>query len=159
MNVGKVIKTEFFVYLNKELYKIAHSWEELEATEKEIFTKYSGYNLLYGSTVDFSVYINKKTKDVLTYWYRIRRTTNLKDSQGNVVCVKVRFNYSNLSSEVVKAYRIIDKVMYDIFRDNDSCVDVLHVGHYYIGVFYAPQTINIDNILDTMGKPLYLCWI
>ena len=42
--------------------------------------------------------------------------------------------------------------MYDIFRDNDSCVDVLHVGHYYIGVFYAPQTINIDNVFDTMGR-------
>lgn len=82
---------------------------------------------------------------------------NLRDgviisNKAAVVCVKVRFNYSNLSSEVVKAYRIIDKVMYDIFRDNDSCVDVLHVGHYYIGIFYAPQTINIDDVLDTMGK-------
>ena len=85
--MGKIIKTEFFVYLNKELYKIVHSWEEFEDTEKEIFTKYPGYNLLYGSTVDFSVYINKKTKDVLTYWFKIRRTTNLKDSQGNVVCI------------------------------------------------------------------------
>lgn len=87
MSIGKIVKTEFFVYLNKELYKIVHSWEELETTEKEIFTKYSGYNLLYGSTEDFSVYINKKTKDVLTYWYKIKRTTNLKDSQGNVVCI------------------------------------------------------------------------
>lgn len=87
MSIGKIVKTEFFVYLNRELYRIVHSWEELEDTEKEIFTKYSGYNLVYGSTVDFSVYINKKTKDVLTYWYRIRRTTNLKDSQGNVVCI------------------------------------------------------------------------
>lgn len=87
MSIGKIVKTEFFVYLNKELYRIVHSWEELEATEKEIFTKYSGYNLLYGCTQDFSVYINKKTKDVLTYWYKIKRTTNLKDSQGNVVCV------------------------------------------------------------------------
>ena len=87
MNVGKIIKTEFFVYLNKELYKIAHSWEELKATEKEIFAKHPGYNLLYGNTQDFSVYINKKTKDVLTYWFGIRRTTNLKDSQGNVVCI------------------------------------------------------------------------
>ena len=87
MSIGKIVKTEFFVYLNKELYRIVHSWEELEDTEKEIFTKYSGYNLLYGSTVDFSVYINKKTKDVLTYWFKIRRTTNLKDSQGNVVCI------------------------------------------------------------------------
>lgn len=87
MSIGKIVKTEFFVYLNKELYKIAHSWDELEATEKEIFTKYPGYNLLYGSTEDFSVYINKKTKDVLTYWFRIRRTTNLKDSQGSVVCI------------------------------------------------------------------------
>lgn len=82
---------------------------------------------------------------------------NLRDgviisNKAAVVCVKVRFNYLNLSSEVVKAYRIIDKAMYDIFRDNDSCVDVLHVGHYYIGIFYAPQTINIDLILDTMGK-------
>ena len=87
MNVGKIVKTEFFVYLNKELYKIVHSWEELEATENEIFTKHPGYSLLYGSTQDFSVYINKKTKDVLTYWYKIERTTNLKDSQGNVVCI------------------------------------------------------------------------
>lgn len=87
MNVGKIVKTEFFVYLNKELYRIVHSWEELKATEKEIFAKHPGYNLLYGSTVDFSVYINKKTKDVLTYWFKIRRTTNLKDSQGNVVCI------------------------------------------------------------------------
>lgn len=82
---------------------------------------------------------------------------NLRDevmlsNKAAVVCVKVRFNYLNLSSEVVKAYRIIDKVMYDIFRDNDSCVDVLHVGHYYIGIFYAPQTINIDDVLDTMGR-------
>ena len=82
---------------------------------------------------------------------------NLRDgvmlsNKAAVVCLKIRFNYSNLSSEVVKAYRIIDKVMYDIFRDNDSCVDVLHVGHYYIGIFYAPQTINIDNVLDTMGR-------
>lgn len=87
MSVGKIVKTEFFVYLNKELYKIVHSWEELEAAENEIFTKYSDYNLLYGCTQDFSVYINKKTKDVLTYWYKIERTTNLKDSQGNVVCI------------------------------------------------------------------------
>lgn len=87
MSVGKIVKTEFFVYLNKELYRIVHSWEELEATEKEIFTKYPGYNLLYESTEDFSVYINKKTKDVLTYWFKIKRTTNLKDSQGNVVCI------------------------------------------------------------------------
>lgn len=87
MSVGKIVKTEFFVYLNKELYRIVHSWEELEAVESEIFTKYSGYNLLYGCTQDFSVYINKKTKDVLTYWYKIKKTTNLKDSQGNVVCI------------------------------------------------------------------------
>lgn len=87
MSVSKIVKTEFFVYLNKELYRIVHSWEELEATEKEIFTEHPGYNLLYGSTQDFSVYINEKTKDVLTYWYRIKRTTNLKDSQGNVVCI------------------------------------------------------------------------
>lgn len=73
-------------------------------------------------------------------------------NKAAVICVKVIFNYSNLSSEVVKAYRIIDKVMYDIFRDNDSCVDVLHVGHYYIGIFYAPQTIDIDMVLDIMGK-------
>ena len=82
---------------------------------------------------------------------------NLRDgvmlsNKAAVVCVKVRFNYSSLSSKVINAYRIIDKVMYDIFRDNDSCVDVLDVGHYYIGVFYAPQTINIDNVLDTMGR-------
>lgn len=83
--------------------------------------------------------------------YNIRDGVMLSNKAA-VVCVKVRFNYLNLSSEVVKAYRIIDKVMYDIFRDNDSCVDVLHVGHYYIGVFYAPQTINIDNVLDTMGR-------
>lgn len=73
-------------------------------------------------------------------------------NKAAVICLKLIFNHLNLSSEVVKAYRIIDKVMYDIFRDNDSCVDVLHVGHYYIGVFYAPQTINIDNVLDTMGR-------
>lgn len=73
-------------------------------------------------------------------------------NKAAVICVKVRFSYINFSSEVIKAYRIIDKVMYDIFRDNDSCVDVLHVGHYYTGIFYAPQTINIDNVLDTMGK-------
>lgn len=83
--------------------------------------------------------------------YNLRNGVVLSNKAA-VVCLKIRFNYSNLSSEVVKAYRIIDKVMYDIFRDNDSCVDVLHVGHYYIGIFYAPQTINIDNVLDTMGK-------
>lgn len=82
---------------------------------------------------------------------------NLRDglmlsNKAAVVCVKVRFNYSSLSSEVINAYRIIDKVMYDIFRDNDSCVDVLHIGHYYIGIFYAPQTIDIDLVLDTMGR-------
>lgn len=83
--------------------------------------------------------------------YNLRNGVMLSNKAA-VVCLKIRFNYLNLSSEVVKAYRIIDKVMYDIFRDNDSCVDVLHVGHYYIGIFYAPQTINIDNVLDTMGK-------
>lgn len=83
--------------------------------------------------------------------YNLRNGVMLSNKAA-VVCLKIRFNYSNLSSEVVKAYRIIDKVMYDIFRDNDSCVDVLHVGHYYIGIFYAPQTINIDDVLDTVGK-------
>ena len=83
--------------------------------------------------------------------YNLRNGVVLSNKAA-VVCLKIRFNYSNLSSEVVKAYRIIDKVMYDIFRDNDSCVDVLHVGHYYIGIFYAPQTINIDDVLDTMGR-------
>ena len=87
MNVGKIVKTEFFVYLNKELYRIVHSWEELEAIEKKIFTKYSGYSWIHGCKEDFSVYVNNKAKDVITYWYRIKRTTNLKDSQGNVVCV------------------------------------------------------------------------
>lgn len=87
MGKGKIIKTEFFVYLNKELYKIAHSWEELEATEKEIFTKYSGYSWIHGCKENFSVHVNDKTRDAITYWYRIRRTTNLKDSQGNVVCI------------------------------------------------------------------------
>lgn len=89
---------------------------------------------------------------------------NLRDgimlsNKAAIVCIKIRFHYSNLSSKdvqqrqnIVKAYRIIDKVIYDVFRDNDSCVDVLHVGHYYIGIFYAPQTIDIDNVLDTMGK-------
>lgn len=43
--------------------------------------------MIYGCAQDFSLYINKKTKDVLTYWYKIKRTTNLKDSQGNVVCI------------------------------------------------------------------------
>mgnify|MGYP000780066913 FL=1 len=81
-----------------------------------------------------------------------RNDSVIVSNKAAVVCVKVRFNYSSLSSKVVRAYRIIDKVMYDIFIDNDSCVDVLHVGHYYIGVFYAPQTINIDNVLDTMGR-------
>lgn len=87
MNKGKIVKIEFFVYLNKELYRIVHSWEELADTEKEIFTKYPDYTLIYGCTQDFSVYINEKTKDILTYWYKIKRTTNLKDSQGNVVCI------------------------------------------------------------------------
>lgn len=73
-------------------------------------------------------------------------------NKAAVICVKVIFNYSNLSSEVIKSYRIMDKVIYDIFRDNDSCVNILHVGHYYIGIFYAPQTIDIDMVLDTMGK-------
>lgn len=81
-----------------------------------------------------------------------RNDSVIISNKAAVVCLKIRFNYSNLSSEVVKAYRIIDKVMYDIFRDNDSCVDILHVGHYYIGIFYTPQTINIDDILDTMGR-------
>lgn len=81
-----------------------------------------------------------------------RNDSVIVSNKASVVCVKVRFNYSKLSSEVVNAYRIIDKVMYDIFRDNDSCVDVLHVGHYYIGIFYAPQTIDIDLVLDTMGR-------
>ena len=87
MNVGKIGKAEVFVYLNKKLYRIVHSWEELEAIEKEIFTKYSGYSWIHGCKEDFSVYVNNKAKDVITYWYRIKRTTNLKDSQGNVVCV------------------------------------------------------------------------
>lgn len=87
MNKGKIVKIEFFVYLNKELYRIVHSWEELNDTEKEIFSKYPDYTLIYGCAQDFSVYINKQTKDVLTYWYKIKRTTNLKDSQENVVCI------------------------------------------------------------------------
>ena len=87
MGKGKIIKTEFFVYLNKELYKIVHSWEELKAVENEIFTKYSGYSWIHGCKENFSVHVNDKTRDAITYWYRIRRTTNLKDSQGNVVCI------------------------------------------------------------------------
>lgn len=87
MNKGKIVKTEFFIYLNKELYKIVHSWEEFEAVEKEIFTKYSGYSWIHGCKDRFSVHVNDKTKDVITYWYRIKETTNLKDSQGNIVCI------------------------------------------------------------------------
>ncbi len=91
--------------------------------------------------MDFQPLISSEHKDCVVV-----------SNKAAVICVKVRFSYINFSSEVIKAYRIIDKVMYDIFRDNDSCVDVLHVGHYYTGIFYAPQTINIDNVLDTMGK-------
>ena len=57
--------------------------EELE----EIFTKYEGYSWIHGSSDRFSVFVNDKTKDAITYWYRMRETTNLKDSQGNIVCV------------------------------------------------------------------------
>ena len=64
MSIGKIVKIEFFVYLNKKLYRIVHSWEELEATEKEIFTEHPGYNVLYGSTQDFSVYINEKSNGI-----------------------------------------------------------------------------------------------
>lgn len=35
--------------------------------------------------------------------------------------------------------------------DNNNCTDVLHIGDYYVGIFYAPQTIDIDSVLDTMG--------
>ena len=28
MNVGKTVKTKFFVYLNKRLYRIVHSWKD-----------------------------------------------------------------------------------------------------------------------------------
>ena len=28
MNVGKTVKTKFFVYLNKILYRIVHSWKD-----------------------------------------------------------------------------------------------------------------------------------
>ena len=81
---------------------------------------------------------------------------NLRDgvmlsNKAAVVCLKLISNHPNLSSETVKAYRIIDKVIYDAFRDNDNCTDVLHIGDYYIGIFYAPQTIDIDSVLDTMG--------
>lgn len=98
-------------------------------------------------------------KDINTYNMNFQPIVpdNFRDgvvitNKAIVVCVKVRFNYSNLSSEIVKAYRIIDKVMSDIFSNNDSCIDLLHAGHYYIGIFYAPQTINIDSVLDTMGR-------
>lgn len=87
MNTSKIVKTEFFVYLNKELYRIAHSWEEFQIVKEEIFTKYSGYSWIHGSNEIFSVYVNDKTKDAITYWYRMREITNLKDSQGNIVCV------------------------------------------------------------------------
>lgn len=87
MDKGKIVKTEFFVYLNKELYKIVHSWEEFRTVKKEIFIKYSDYSWIHGSSDRFSVYVNDKTKDAITYWYRMRETTNLKDSQGNIVCV------------------------------------------------------------------------
>lgn len=81
---------------------------------------------------------------------------NLRDgvmlsNKAAVVCLKLISNHPNLSSETVKAYRIIDKVIYDAFRDNDNCTDVLHIGDYYVGIFYAPQTIDIDSVLDTMG--------
>lgn len=81
---------------------------------------------------------------------------NLRDgvmisNKAAVVCLKLISNHPNLSSETVKAYRIIDKVIYDAFRDNNNCTDVLHIGDYYVGIFYAPQTIDIDSVLDTMG--------
>ena len=51
-----------------------------------------------------------------------RNDSVIVSNKAAVVCVKVRFNYSSLSSKVVRAYRIIDKVMYDIFIDNDTSV-------------------------------------
>ena len=38
-----------------------------------------------------------------------RNDSVIVSNKAAVVCVKVRFNYSKLSSEVVNAYRIIDK--------------------------------------------------
>lgn len=87
MNVSKIVKTEIFIYLNKKLYKVVYSWKEFKNVEKEIFDKYKGYSLIYGYSERFSVYVNDKTKDAITYWYRMREITNLKDSQGNTVCV------------------------------------------------------------------------
>lgn len=34
MSTGKIIKTEFFVYLNKELYRIVHSGKSLKLQKK-----------------------------------------------------------------------------------------------------------------------------
>lgn len=123
MTKGKIVKTEFFIYLNRELYKIVHSWEEYQVVEEEIFTKYEGYFWIHGSRNRFAVYVNDKTKDAITYWYRVREITNLKDSQGNTVCV------------------------------NDELIDNISKHKCWLLCYYDELYIRFDHFLTPIGCP------
>lgn len=126
---GKIIKTEFFVYMNKNLHKVVNSWEELSEAEKEIMTAHKGFKHVDGSTDDFAVYANEEAKEVFTYWYRIRKSTNLKDSCGNVVCIgdQLSDNTNNRKCWLLNCYDGL-YVRYDGFMTVNSIPDIMDVN-------------------------------
>lgn len=69
-----------------------------------------------------------------------------------VICIKIIVESSSIMTEMAMAFRIIKKVIYDIFQDNEECIDVAFMGRSFCGVFNAPLRVNIDEVLETMGK-------
>lgn len=126
---GKIVKTEFFVYLNKNLHKVVNSWEELYEVKKEIMTAHKGFKQIDGSEGDFAVYANREAKEVFTYWYRIRETTNLKDSCGNVVCIDDQLvdNSNDRKCWLLSCYDCI-YIRYDRFMTANSIPDIMDVS-------------------------------
>lgn len=73
---------------------------------------------------------------------------------AGVIAAYVRLSvYDNSDLDSInRSYDIVKHVIYDIFRDNCDCIDMICMGRFYCGIFNTPSKSNINDLIVTMSK-------
>lgn len=103
--------------------------------------------------------INKQLTSVIAPFEPSNKFSLNKDdlyecSKGGVLCVCIRtIAYDNSKVEdLLLSYEISKKMVVDILRSNDDCVEVLTQGRYFTAIFNASLKSSIDSMIETMAK-------
>lgn len=78
------------------------------------------------------------------------KSARFDTDSSKVVVVGIKFDLDTY--KVPGVYKFIHRIITDIFRDNEDCLDIIQQGDLYLGIFDAPQDANIKEVIVTLGK-------